>query len=127
MAVGWLRYVGTLVSVIGIVQIGEQALADRFTYIPMIRLAIMAAWGIPELLKKWHYRKEAVFVMWALILPCLFVVTSTQAGYWQNSIALRDHALNVTNDNAIIHNVRGNAYSKLGNWNHVISDYDKAI
>ena len=54
---GWLWFAGTLVPVIGIVQVGSQAMADRYTYIPLIGLFIMAAWGIPELLKKWRYRK----------------------------------------------------------------------
>ena len=57
---GWLWFTGTLVPVIGIVQVGRQAMADRYTYIPLIGLFIMAAWGIPELLKNWRYRKEAL-------------------------------------------------------------------
>ncbi len=61
LAVGWLWYVGTLVPVIGIVQVGSQARADRYTYIPLIGLFIMAAWGIPELLKKWRYPERGAF------------------------------------------------------------------
>ena len=68
LAVGWLWFAGTLVPVIGIVQVGSQAMADRYTYIPLIGLFVMAAWGIPELLKNWRYRKEALFASSALIL-----------------------------------------------------------
>ena len=72
LAVGWLWFAGTLVPVIGIVQVGSQALADRYTYIPLIGLFIMAAWGVPELLKNWRYRKEALAASSALILHMPF-------------------------------------------------------
>jgi len=61
LATGWLWYTGTLIPVIGIVQVADQAMADRYTYIPLIGLFMMAAWGIPELLKKWSYRKRGTF------------------------------------------------------------------
>ncbi len=107
LAMGWLWFAGTLVPVIGIVQVGGQAMADRYTYIPLIGLFVMAAWGIPELLKKWRYRKEALFALSALILPCFFIVTWTQVGYWRNSIALFDHTLKVTSHNVLIQRNRG--------------------
>ena len=121
LAMGWLWFAGTLVPVIGIVQVGAQAMADRYTYIPLIGLFVMAAWGIPELLKKWRYRKEALFALSALILACLFIVTWTQVGYWRNSIALYDHALKVTSHNDTIHDNRGVAYRQLGNLRQAIS------
>ena len=83
LAVGWLWFTGTLVPVIGIVQVGSQALADRYTYVPLIGLFIMAAWGVPELLKNWRYRKEALAASSALILMCLLIFTWTQVGYWR--------------------------------------------
>ncbi|SPJ14524.1 membrane hypothetical protein [Syntrophobacter sp. SbD2] len=127
LAVGWLWFIGTLVPVIGIVQVGAQAMADRYTYIPQIGLFVMAAWGIPELLGKWRYRKEALFALSASILACLLIVTWTQVGYWRNSITLCDHALKVTNRNDIIHNCRGDAFYRLGNITQAISDFDRAI
>jgi hypothetical protein len=113
-AVGWLWYVGTLVPVIGIVQVGAQARADRFTYIPLVGLFIIVAWVVPEFLKTWRYRKEALTALSAVCLLCLFLVTWRQVGYWQNSIALYDHALEVTDANSLIHNNRGAAYINLG-------------
>ena len=71
LAVGWLWFAGTLVPVIGIVQVGSQAMADRYTYIPLIGLFVMAAWGIPELLKKWRYRQRGAFCVVG-IDPCMF-------------------------------------------------------
>jgi tetratricopeptide (TPR) repeat protein len=131
LTMGWLWFTGTLVPVIGIVQVGTQAMADRYTYIPLIGLFIMAAWGIPELLKKWQPthppRKETLFASSALVLLSLFMVTRTQVGYWRNSIALYDHGLKVTSHNDVILCNRGFAYGKLGNQRQAISDYDRAI
>ncbi len=131
LAVGWLWFAGTLVPVIGIVQVGIQAPADRYTYIPLIGLFVMAAWGIPDLLKKWRptglLRKEALFASSVLILACLSIVTWIQVGYWRNSIALYDHSLKVTRPSAVILCNRGVAYEKLGDHRQAISDYDRAI
>src|SRR5208337_2863222 len=107
LAMGWLWFAGTLVPVIGIVQVGRQAMADRYTYVPLIGLFIMASWGIPELLKQWRYRKEALAASSALIVICLSIFTWTQVGYWRNSMALYDHALQVTSHNDVAHTNRG--------------------
>jgi lipoprotein NlpI len=133
LTMGWLWFTGTLVPVIGIVQVGGQGMADRYTYIPLIGLFIMAAWGIPELLKKWKPtrfptpRKEALFASSALVLLSLFIVTWTQVGYWRNDIALYDHGLKVTSPSDVILYCRGAAYGKLGNYAQAISDYERAI
>ena len=123
-AVGWLWYVGTLVPVIGVVQVGGQAMADRYTYIPLVGLFIIVAWAVPELLKKWPYRKEALVALSALCLLCLFLVTWRQVGYWQNSIALYDHAMEVTDRNSAIDYTRGVAYNGLGNFTQAIADFN---
>ena len=127
LATGWLWYAGTLVPVIGIVQVGDHAMADRYTYIPLIGLFIMVAWGVPDLLKKWNYRKEILLTSSALSILCLSIITWTQVGYWQNSITLYDHTLKVTDNNWLIYNNRGNAYKVLGNYRQAIEDYDRAI
>jgi tetratricopeptide (TPR) repeat protein len=127
LAMGWLWYAGTLVPVIGIVQVGTQAMADRYAYIPLIGLFVMAAWGIPELLEKWRYRNEALVASAALVFSSLLIVTWTQVGYWRNAIALFDHALEVTGHNYTALNNRGVAYGKLGDYRRAISDYDSAV
>ena len=127
LALGWLWFVGTLVPVTGIVPIGGHGRADRYTYVPLIGLFIMIAWGIPELLKKWRYCKETLFASSALILPFLLIVTWTQVGYWRNSITLYDHALKVTSPSNIILCSRGLAHDELGNHRQAISDFDRAI
>jgi protein O-mannosyl-transferase len=127
LAVGWLWYVGTLVPVIGLVQVGIQTRADRYSYIPLIGLFIIAAWGFPEIIKKWRYRKEALASLSALSLLCLLALTWTQAGYWKNSLSLFDHTLKVTDRNSIMYNNRGLIYGNLGNYTRAIEDFDKAI
>jgi tetratricopeptide (TPR) repeat protein len=132
LTIGWLWFTGTLVPVIGIVQVGKQSMADRYTYIPLIGLFIMAAWGIPELLKKWQPtrfptpRKEALFASSALLLLSFSIVTWIQVGYWRDNIALYDHSLKVSPSDLIYFN-RGAAYGNLGNHRQAISDYDRAI
>jgi tetratricopeptide (TPR) repeat protein len=127
LATGWLWYTGTLVPVIGIVQAGGQAMADRFTYIPLIGLFIIVAWGAPDLLKKWNYRKEILLASSALSILCLSIITWTQVRYWQNSITLYDHSLKVTDNNWLAYYSRGLAYHVLGNYRQAIVDYDRAI
>jgi tetratricopeptide (TPR) repeat protein len=127
LAVGWLWYAGSLVPVIGFVQVGLQARGDRYTYIPLIGLFIMAAWGAPELLRKWRYRKEVLFISSAFTLSCLSVITWTQVGYWHDTITLFDHTLKVTDRNLTAHNNRGNAYYNLGQYSQAIEDFDQAI
>jgi hypothetical protein len=126
-AVGWLWYTGTLVPVIGIVQVGSQAMADRFTYIPLIGLFIMVASGVPELLKQWRYRKEVLFTLSVLSILGLCMITWTQVGYWQNSITLFDHTLRVTDHNSIAYSNLGIAYNSLGNYRQAIEDFNRAI
>jgi Tfp pilus assembly protein PilF len=126
-AVGWLWYVGTLVPVIGIVQVGSQAMADRYTYIPLIGLFIIVAWAVPELLDKWSYRRQALVALSTLCLLCLFLLTWRQVGYWRTSIALYDHTLEVAGASSVIHNNRGLAYIGLADYPRAIADFERAI
>jgi len=127
LATGWFWYLGALVPVIGIVQVGAQAMADRYTYISLIGLFIMIAWGIPELLKKVKYRKEILWVASVLCILSFSILTWKQVGYWQNSITLYDHTLNVTEKNSLVQNNRGFAYYVLGDYRQAIEDYSAAI
>jgi len=102
--VGWLWFLGTLVPVIGLIQVGDQALADRYTYIPLIGLFIMISWGIADLMKRIPYRKPALALLGALLLSALSICTWRQVGYWRNSFSLFNHALAVTQNNYIAHN-----------------------
>jgi protein O-mannosyl-transferase len=104
---GWGWFAITLLPVIGLIQVGGQARADRYMYIPMVGLLIMLVWGAAQLLEKWRAVALAVPLAAAVCLACA-VLTWIQAGYWRNSETLFRHALEVTDDNSV-------AYHNLGN------------
>jgi len=114
LLVGWLWYLGTLVPVIGLVQVGSQARADRYMYLPMIGLLIMLTWGISELTTKWRYRKVTLEVSMLIIPLALAVCTWFQVGYWRNSVTLFEHALEATERNYIAHGCLSDALRELG-------------
>jgi protein O-mannosyl-transferase len=124
---GWFWYLGTLVPIIGLVQVGSQAMADRYTYLPSIGITIMLVWGIQLLFPREDIRKKILFPAGIAYLAILSVLSWQQCGYWKNSFELFNHALQVTKDNAMAHNNRGNAYTKFGQYQRAIEDYDKAI
>ena len=127
LTTGWLWYLGTLIPVIGIVQAGPQAMADRYTYVSLIGLFIMIAWGIAEISQKWKYRKEVLMAAAALCILCFSILTWKQVGYWNDSLSLFNHALNVTANNYRVYNMRGTTYADLGNYRKAIEDYSRAI
>jgi tetratricopeptide (TPR) repeat protein len=127
VTVGWFWYLGTLVPVIGILQVGMQAMADRYTYIPLVGLFIALAWSVPELLQKWRHGKAAVIAAAALILVGLTAVTWTQTGYWRNSITLFEHALKVTDRNHLAHNNLGVALNAAAEKEKAAFHYAEAI
>ena len=130
IAFGLLWFAVTLTPVIGIIQVGDQAMADRYTYVPVIGLFVLAAWLIPELLNKRcpaPLLRGVLLVSSTLILACLCIATWTQVGYWANSISLYDHTLEVTNRNFLIHYDRGAAYVDRGNYGEAIEDFNSAI
>ena len=127
LPVGWFWFVGTLIPVIGLVQVGLQAYADRYTYIPYIGLFIMIAWGISGLSAKWPYRKVTLGIAAAIVLAALGIGTYRQAGYWNNSIALFTHAIKVTQNNFIAYNNLGYAYANLSRWQEAIKACKQAI
>ena len=125
--VGWLWYVVTLVPVIGLVQIGTQAMADRYTYVPLIGLFIIIAWGVPELMSNWHYKTKGLAIISATVFLILIRTSSIQVSYWKNSISLYEHAISVTSNNYIIHNNLGFALTARGKWGDAIKNYQEAL
>jgi Flp pilus assembly protein TadD len=99
LVVGWLWYLGTLVPVIGLVQVGVQAMADRYTYVPLIGIFIMAAWGITDLTAGWRSRKTVLVFATVAGLAALTILTWFQVGTWRNNITLYSHAVKVTAGN----------------------------
>jgi tetratricopeptide (TPR) repeat protein len=127
ITVGWLWYVVTLIPVIGIVQVGLQAMADRYTYITLIGLFVIIAWGANDLLSKWSHRKMWLGTLAAIILPVLMVLTWKQVQYWENSITLFKHTLKHTSNNLVIHNNLGNVLKKQGRTEEAIKHYLQAL
>jgi len=127
LTVGWLWYIGTLVPVIGFVQVGTQAMADRYTYIPLIGLFIIIAWGFPVVLSKWRYKEITVVPIAVTVLSILAVATWFQVRYWKDSITLFEHALEVTDNNYVVHNNLGFALKKDGKVTEAVENYLAAL
>ncbi|MCX5848821.1 MAG: tetratricopeptide repeat protein [Deltaproteobacteria bacterium] len=124
---GWFWYLGGLIPVIGLVQVGSQAMADRYTYLPSIGIAIMLAWGIPLFFQREDVRKKILFPAAIAILFILAILTWTQCGYWKNSITLFSRVLQVTKDNYIAHNHLASALHKRRFFERAIYHYNEAI
>jgi Flp pilus assembly protein TadD len=127
LAVGWLWYLGTLVPVIGLVQVGAQALADRYTYVPLIGLFIMISWFIPDLLTGWRHRGIALSGAAVTVVSALMVCTWMQLQHWKNDITLFEHALKVTANNYLAHDSLGNALAEQGKLDQAITHYSAAL
>jgi len=114
LAMGWFWYLGTLTPVIGLVQVGEQAMADRYAYLPLIGIFVILAWGANELASIWQVKPAALKLAAAAVLTLCLCLTARQAGYWKNSRTLFTHALAVTTDNPVAHANLGEALDKQG-------------
>ena len=125
--VGWLWYLGTLVPVIGLVQVGEQAMADRYTYVPLIGLFIVVVWGFADLVKGWRSRRWVVSVSAAVMVLALMAGSWLQVAHWKNSVRLFKHALDATSNNYVAHYTLGNALALQGNLTGSVSHYNKAL
>ncbi|MFA6147282.1 MAG: tetratricopeptide repeat protein [bacterium] len=124
LATGWFWFLGTLVPVIGLVQVGGQAMADRYTYVPLIGPFLVAAWGGGELASRWRIPKGMAAGVWlAALAACAWV----QTGYWRGTVPLFEHALEVTEDNWIAHFSLGVSATESGRDDEAIARYREAI
>ena len=142
LAVGWFWYLGTLAPVIGIIQVGPQAMADRYSYIPLVGLSIMVAWGIPDLVKagfgglggrdgrdgiRFFSFHTALAVAGFIVIVLLGVAACLQVRHWRNSETLFGHALEVTKDNAVAQEGYGQALAGKGQWDQAMAHYREAL
>jgi protein O-mannosyl-transferase len=137
LLVGWLWYVGTLVPVIGLVQVGEQARADRYTYVPLIGIFVMLSWGLADFVSPTRkrgtpvvfcgHRSLAAAVLAGFILLSLGWVTNRQIAYWHDSITLWSHALDVDPANALAHYNLGIALEKEGKPDIAVQHYTATL
>jgi lipoprotein NlpI len=114
LAVGWFWYLGTLVPVIGIVQVGGQAMADRYAYIPLIGLFVSVTWTIHALFSRSRWPTAGMALVATMTLAPLTVAARAQVRYWQNTETLFRHALRVADRNYFAHNNLGTDYYHRG-------------
>lgn len=128
---GWFWFLGTLAPVIGVVQVGAQAMADRYAYVPLIGIFVIMAWGLPELITQWRYREKILILLAGICFPALMVITWNQVSHWKNSITIFTHAIRVTDkkypDFDLVHNNLGAALFTERKTEEAISHYKAAI
>jgi protein O-mannosyl-transferase len=126
LIVGWLWFLGTLVPVIGVVQVGAAAMADRYAYLPFIGLFICVVWGVAEIAQKRRISAAWVGVPAVLVLLTLGTLSYRQIGYWRDSVTLWKHALRLTERNYIAHWALGFALAEKGQSEDAIAELDAA-
>jgi tetratricopeptide (TPR) repeat protein len=124
---GWFWFVGILVPVIGLVQAGPQAMADRFTYLPSLGLTMLVVWAVAGLSPHLPFGKPGAAVLGGMVTLACLAITHVQLGYWKNSITLFEHTLAVTTNNDIAHYNLGEALNSKGYFKESIPHYEEAI
>jgi tetratricopeptide (TPR) repeat protein len=127
LLMGWLWYIGMLIPVIGLVQVGAQAMADRYTYLPSLGLLVLAVWGAYDLTGRGQYQTLTLGLAGGAAIVFCLVLTRQQLGYWQDSETLFRHALAVTENNDVAHNCLGLALAKKGQTDEAIRHFQEAL
>ncbi len=127
LVTGWLWYVGTLVPVIGLVQVGNQSMADRYTYLPHVGIFILTVWGIAELVRALSWPRLIPRAAALLVLAILVPLTRRQAGWWKDAITLFTHATAVTEGNWQAHKTLGFAFFTQGKVREAEREYREAL
>ncbi len=123
---GWLFFLGTLVPVIGLVQVGNQAMADRYAYIPLLGVFVMVVWGASDLASSLRLDWEALAAVSACALLALSLASYRQIGYWKNDSTLWSHALAVTSNNFFAEDAMGGALLMQGRVEEAYPYYERA-
>ncbi len=127
LAMGWFWFLGTAVPVIGLVQVGTQSVADRYTYIPAIGLFILLAWSLGDVANRWRNRVTLLSGTAIAVLLAFTYADGQQLLYWQNSEALFRHTLAVTRNNYMAYLLLGSYYSDLGDLEPAKAHYHAAL
>ena len=127
LPVGWLWYLITLVPVIGVVNVGPQKIADRYTYVPLIGLFIMIVWAVHDIIKRWKYKRIALSVLTGIILITSTITSWLQTHYWKDSGTLFEHSLTVTPGTYIAHSHLGNFKVQQGKYEEAVIHYREAL
>jgi protein O-mannosyl-transferase len=127
LLMGWLWFLGTMVPMIGLVQVGSQGMADRYAHLPFIGLFIMICWGPAEWARRIGISWRWLAVPSTIALAALAGLSYRQIGYWHDSVTLWSHALQVTNENFVAHDNLGNALVYQGRFEEAIPHFRAAI
>jgi Tfp pilus assembly protein PilF len=125
--VGWFWFVGSLVPVVGLVQIGRQGMADRYTYFPMIGIGLLAIWSLHTMTRPWPGGQIAVVTLGVVTLGTCVALTRYQLAYWKDSESLLSHAIAVTRNNYLAQNNLGIALQRQGRLKEAASAFREAI
>jgi Flp pilus assembly protein TadD len=126
LAVGWLWYLVTLVPMIGLIQVGSQKMADRYTYVPLIGLTIMVAWGVPDLWSARALPRALLPAASLVVLLACAIAARTQVEAWRDTVTLWQHAIEVTTANPLAHNSLGAALERQGRIDEALAQYSAA-
>ena len=127
LLVGWLWYLGTLVPVIGLVQVGDQAMADRYTYFPLIGIFLAVTFLIKDFAEQRRFSPRWFGLIASVVLALCLVVTENQLGSWRDSQTLFSHALAVTKDNALAHLNLGEAFQEQNRPAEALAEYQEVL
>jgi tetratricopeptide (TPR) repeat protein len=127
LIVGWLWYIVTLVPIIGIVQVGGQGMADRYTYVPLTGLFIIITWTIREIVRKYPFLKIFSAFATTVILVALSLCSLVQLTHWRDSYTLFKHSIDVTDNNYAIYGNFGNLFREAGQIDEAINYYNKSL
>ena len=127
LIVGWLWYLVTLLPVIGLIQVGEQSHADRYTYIPLIGIAIMLAWGMREFFERRNWNQVALSGLAVVAIMGWAVASWWNVQNWQNSLTLFQHSISATRNNFVAHSNLGDALRSRGRTEEAIPQFESAL
>jgi tetratricopeptide (TPR) repeat protein len=127
LLVGWFWFLGTLVPMIGLVQVGTQAMADRYAYLPLVGLYLMICWGVAELAQRRRLASAVVPAVSLAAILALMVVTYRQLGYWQDDVTLWSHAAQVTRGNYVAEDNLGEALVDEGKMEEAMPHFFRAV
>lgn len=124
---GWLWYLITLAPVSGLLQVGSQAMADRYTYLPLVGIFLSLVWGAHDVLARVPAKSTVIRTLAGAILTLLTLLSFRQSTYWKNDLTLFSHAIEVTDGNWLAHNILGRYFFDKGNMESAAEHYSAAL
>jgi tetratricopeptide (TPR) repeat protein len=127
LIMGWFWYLGTMVPVIGLVQVGAQSMADRYTYIPLIGLFIAISWGMGDITAKWPRQKTLQNILAGVVITFFAIIAWFQVGTWENGITLFSNVIKNSPNNSIAYCELGRGMDRHGRYDEAVRYYLKAL